>query len=292
VGEWICFSAIATPQAQVSVQLGDKILPLLPQTHTTKLPSNAAVLTNLNQANSEDKTGYYRGCQQFKQEANLGKPIFTAQLNNRSISQQGQGEINIISDQNLPVIEIIAVQGVARTGPGSDYSRLTPLPQGTKARVTGKEGDWLRLDYGGWILEREKQQWGYSLRYQGTNLILTLRHPPEKSDNLQGKVILLDPGHGGKETGAVGPTGYTEKEINLLMSKLIKQELEKLGATVYLTRETDIYLSLPARVEMINNLQPTLAISVHYNALPDDGDALNTHLKNLNGLPILRHKNN
>jgi len=155
VGEWICFSAIATPQAQVSVQLGDKILPLLPQTHTTKLPSNAAVLTNLNQANSEDKTGYYRGCQQFKQEANLGKPIFTAQLNNRSISQQGQGEINIISDQNLPVIEIIAVQGVARTGPGSDYSRLTPLPQGTKARVTGKEGDWLRLDYGGWILERE-----------------------------------------------------------------------------------------------------------------------------------------
>ncbi|MFM7351981.1 MAG: N-acetylmuramoyl-L-alanine amidase, partial [Microcystis aeruginosa] len=301
VGEWICFSAIATPQAQVSVQLGDKILPLLPQIQTTKLPSNAAVLTNLNQANSEDKTGYYRGCQQFQQEANLGKPIFTAQLNNRSISQQSQGEINIISDQNLPVIEIIAAQGVARTGPGSDYSRLTPLPQGTKARVTGKEGDWLRLDYGGWILEREtrlivnevldnanirglssrsvnqateiifplshpvpiavaqeddkfiltlyntiaqtdtiflvdnplvrrldwrqinpttieytfnlnqKQQWGYSLRYQGTNLILTLRHSPEKSDNLQGKVILLDPGHGGKETGAVGPTGYTEK---------------------------------------------------------------------------------
>ncbi len=63
---------------------------------------------------------------------NLGKPIFTAQLNNRSITQQGQGEINIISDQNLPVIEIIVPEGVARTGPGSDYSRLTPLPQGTK----------------------------------------------------------------------------------------------------------------------------------------------------------------
>jgi N-acetylmuramoyl-L-alanine amidase len=60
------------------------------------------------------------------------------------------------------------------------------------------------------------------------------------------------------------------------MSKLIKRELEKLGATVYLTRETDIELSLPARVEMINNLQPTLALSVHYNALPDDGDALNS----------------
>jgi N-acetylmuramoyl-L-alanine amidase len=366
VGEWICFSAIATPSAQVSVQLGDKILPLLPQSQQAKLPSNAAVLTNLNQADARDKTGYYRGCQQFKQVANLGKPIFKAELNNRLITQQGQGEINIISDQNLPVIEIIVPEGVARTGPGSDYSRLTPLPQGTKARITGKEGDWLRLDYGGWILEREtrlianevldnanirgvssrtinqateiifplsypvpiavgqeddkfiltlyntvaqtdtiflvdnplvrrldwrqinpttieytfhlnqKQQWGYTLRYQGTNLILTLAHPPQKSSNLQGKVILLDPGHGGKETGAVGPTGYTEKEINLVMSKLIKQELEKLGATVYLTRETDIDLSLPARVEMINKLQPTIALSVHYNALPDDGDAINT----------------
>lgn len=87
---------------------------------------------------------------------------------------------------------------------------------------------------------------------------------------------MLDPGHGGKETGAVGPTGYTEKEINLVISKLIKQELEQLGATVYLTRETDIDLSLPARVEMINNLKPTLSLSIHYNALPDDGDALNT----------------
>jgi N-acetylmuramoyl-L-alanine amidase len=366
VGEWICFSAIATPQAQVSVQLGEKILPLLPQSRTAKLPSNSAVLTNLNQANFKNKTGYYQGCQQFNQVANLGKPLFKAELNNRSITQQSQGEIKIISDQNLPVIEVIVSEGVARTGPSSDYSRLTPLPQGTKARITGQEGDWLRLDYGGWILDKEtrlidnevldmanirgissstinqateiifplsypvpiavrqeddkfiltlyntiaqtdtiflvnnplvrrldwrqvtpntveytfnlkdKKQWGYTLRYQGTNLILTLRNPPSKTLNLQGKVILLDPGHGGKETGAVGPTGYPEKDINLVISQLLKQELEKLGAKVYLTRETDQDLSLPARVEMINNLQPTLALSIHYNALPDDGDAVNT----------------
>lgn len=45
--------------------------------------------------------------------------------------------------------------GITRTGAGSDYSRLTPLPKGTQGNVTGKEGDWLRLDYGAWINKNE-----------------------------------------------------------------------------------------------------------------------------------------
>lgn len=76
--------------------------------------------------------------------------------------------------------------------------------------------------------------------------------------------------------GARGPTGYPEKEINLLMSKLIATELKRLGATVYLTRESDIDLSLQERVEIIDKTKPDLALSIHYNALPDSGDALNT----------------
>ena len=56
----------------------------------------------------------------------------------------------------------------------------------------------------------------------------------------------------------------------------IAAELEKLGATVYLTRETDTDVSLEERVDIINNTKPDLAISIHYNALPDSGDALNT----------------
>jgi N-acetylmuramoyl-L-alanine amidase len=48
------------------------------------------------------------------------------------------------------VAEVIAeLQGVARTGPGTNYARLTPLPKGTKAAINGSAGDWLRLDYGG-----------------------------------------------------------------------------------------------------------------------------------------------
>jgi N-acetylmuramoyl-L-alanine amidase len=366
VGEWICFTAIATPNAQVSVELGNETIALLPQSSRSEVPANSAVLTGLNQAKETKVSGFYRGCQRFNQGTNLGIPIFTATLANRSVSQKGTGEINIISDENLPTIEVIVPDGVARSGPSSDHSRLTHLPQGTKASVTGQEGDWLRLDYGGWILAKETRfienevldtaniggissrsgkdateilfplsrpvpiavrqqdnqfiltlyttiaktdtifigenplvrrmdwrqinpttveytfflqsdrQWGYDLRYEGSNLVLTLRYPPTKGKDLQGTTILLDPGHGGKETGAVGPTGYTEKEVNLVVSKLIKQELERLGATVYLTRETDTELSLPARQETIEKLNPTLALSIHYNALPDAGDAMNT----------------
>jgi N-acetylmuramoyl-L-alanine amidase len=126
----------------------------------------------------------------------------------------------------------------------------------------------------------DKRQWGYDLNYRGSNLILTLRHGPKISDStaqpLQGISILLDPGHGGKESGALGHTGYPEKAVNLVVSKLLREELIDRGATVYLTRDKDVDLSLPARVEKINEIKPTLALSVHYNALPDGGDAMNT----------------
>jgi N-acetylmuramoyl-L-alanine amidase len=122
------------------------------------------------------------------------------------------------------------------------------------------------------------QQWGYKLRYDGTSLVLTLRHPPKRGQDapLKGIKILLDPGHGGKELGSKGPTGYPEKDINLLISKLVREQLVAKGATVYMTREDDRDVGLGDRVTMIDTLEPNLALSIHYNALPDGGDAINT----------------
>jgi N-acetylmuramoyl-L-alanine amidase len=319
------------------------------------------------------------------------------------------------------VAEVISNAGVARTGPSTDYSRLTPLPKGTRATITGREGQWVRLDYGAWIKAAEvkiiegavpplslirsirarkvegatevifplqvpvpvsvqqgdrtftltlynttaqtdtirldddpvisrldwqqvapgqlqytfnlksQQQWGYDLRYEGTSLVLSLRHPPAmtkqitnfnrslpetasidiaslqpaesmsqlRNDNmvsgtviygnnkvsgtvypsmpLSGIKILLDPGHGGPEdSGSVGPTGYPEKAVALVVSKLVRDQLVARGATVYMTREEDKDVGLQERVDMIEKMQPAIAISLHYNALPDDGDAINT----------------
>lgn len=126
---------------------------------------------------------------------------------------------------------------------------------------------------------KSPQQWGYDLRYEGSSLILTLRYPPTLTtdqNSLQGAVILLDPGHGGTEPGAIGPNGYPEKAINLLISQKLAQLLQQRGATVYLTRDRDVTVSLPERVNQINTIKPHIALSIHYNSLPDGGDPIKT----------------
>jgi N-acetylmuramoyl-L-alanine amidase len=123
---------------------------------------------------------------------------------------------------------------------------------------------------------KSRQQWGYKYRYDGNNLVLSLRHPPQisKQSNkpLTGVKILLDPGHGGADSGAVGQNGYTEKEANLFAAKLLANELFAKGATVYLTRETDKAVSLDERRGIVEKLEPTIALSVHYNSLPQGAD--------------------
>ena len=64
--------------------------------------------------------------------------------------------------------------------------------------------------------------------------------------------------------------------MTLIVSKLLRDQLEARGATVVMTREGDDDLYPADRVAMIDAVEPTLALSIHYNALPDAGDALGT----------------
>ena len=394
--EEICFTAIAPPRATVTVQISNQKISLLPQLQNIQLPANSAALTGQNQPQVENMpvpNGQYQGCTAFSKASVLGQPLFQLALNGKTTTQTAPGKIQVLSPVQLQAIEVTADAGVARSGPSTDYSRLTPLPKGTQARVTGREGGWLRLDYGGWINSKEtrvlpgtlpprslirsirarqtadatevvfplqipvpisvqqsdrtftltlynttaqtdiihldddslisrldwqqiapgqvqytfnlkpQQQWGYKLRYDGTSLVLTLRHPPvaptiqnlkskitpvastggtparhwlQNSQSLSGIKILLDPGHGGPDSGTQGPTSYSEKTVTLIMAKLVRDQLASRGATVYMTREEDKDVSLQDRVAMINNLEPTIAVSLHYNSLPDDGDAEHT----------------
>jgi N-acetylmuramoyl-L-alanine amidase len=424
--ELLCFTAIASPKATVSVTLAKQTMPLLLRPQPIELPDNAAVLTQQNQPTTVNGrvAGRFEGCAHTVLLGDLGKPEFQLTQDGQTIKQSGFGNINILSPTRLETAAVTVESGTARTGPGTDYSRLTPLPKGTQALVTGYEGDWVRLDYGAWLKRSEvqilptgapptslirsikarqvgdwtevvfplqvpvpisiqqgdrtftltlynttaqtdiirldddplierldwqqvapgqiqytfnlktTQQWGYKLRYEGTTLVLSLKHPPsgrsegrgvrgeepevrsQKSEGekasiannqqpttnnqqpttnnqqpttnnqqpttatptpLSGIKILLDPGHGGAEDlGSRGPTGYPEKTVALLMAKLVRDRLQQRGATVFLTRETDADVPLQDRVAMIDKLQPALALSLHYNALPDDGDAIKT----------------
>ena len=81
-----------------------------------------------------------------------------------------------------------------------------------------------------------------------------------------GKVVVLDPGHGGHETGALGPTGLEEKDFNLSVAHIAAQWLSGRGAQVWLTREKDEYVDLYARTAKANSLGASVFVSIHANA--------------------------
>ncbi|HWP85993.1 MAG TPA: N-acetylmuramoyl-L-alanine amidase [Terriglobia bacterium] len=79
--------------------------------------------------------------------------------------------------------------------------------------------------------------------------------------------ILIDPGHGGHDTGTIGPSGYTEKELVLdIAQRLGKLIEEQLGSEVIYTREDDRFVSLEDRAQMANQRQADLFISIHANS--------------------------
>ncbi|MBI4442008.1 MAG: N-acetylmuramoyl-L-alanine amidase [Acidobacteria bacterium] len=79
--------------------------------------------------------------------------------------------------------------------------------------------------------------------------------------------IVIDPGHGGHDTGTIGPTGLHEKELVLDLARRLRQIIaEQLGSEVVLTREEDTFVPLEARTALANERQADLFLSIHANA--------------------------
>lgn len=114
------------------------------------------------------------------------------------------------------------------------------------------------------IYLKDKYSWGYSVDYVGNSLDITIRHTPEPT--LKGMVIGVDAGHGGSATGAVSTSGLREKDFNLAMTYMLKEELEKKGARVVLSRSEDVDVSMQERVDIFKKANVNLVISVHCNA--------------------------
>jgi N-acetylmuramoyl-L-alanine amidase len=118
------------------------------------------------------------------------------------------------------------------------------------------------------------RQWGYKADYNGTELRLHVRKPPEfvPQGRLDGITICLDPGHGGRERGAIGPSGVAEADVNLAIALKLQSLLAACGARVIMTRTTDQDISLFDRVKFAEANDANLLLSVHNNSLPDGRD--------------------
>ena len=82
------------------------------------------------------------------------------------------------------------------------------------------------------------------------------------------RVIVIDAGHGGKDPGGIGAYRIKEKSIVLPMAKYLKYELTKRGYKVYLTRDTDKFITLQNRTKFANRKKADLFISLHCNIAP------------------------
>lgn len=86
---------------------------------------------------------------------------------------------------------------------------------------------------------------------------------------ISGAHVVLDPGHGGDEPGAVGPSGLREKDVNLAVALEAQRQLQALGARVVLTRTGDQRITLASRAAIATSLRAGVLISIHHNADPD-----------------------
>lgn len=83
------------------------------------------------------------------------------------------------------------------------------------------------------------------------------------------KRVVIDPGHGGKDTGAIGPKGLYEKDVVLHVAKVLGEILrERYEIEVILTRNKDIFIPLEERTAIANSKKADLFISIHANASP------------------------
>jgi N-acetylmuramoyl-L-alanine amidase len=106
---------------------------------------------------------------------------------------------------------------------------------------------------------------------------------PKKPTISKIRRIVVDPGHGGHDPGAVGPSGIQEKDVVLAIGLKLRDLLkEELGVDVVMTRSTDVFIPLEERTAIANKVGADLFLSVHANAAPNRSAAgIETYYLNL-----------
>lgn len=139
-------------------------------------------------------------------------------------------------------------------------------------------------------LSNPEKLWGYNVSYKDTNTILSFNYKPALGSGSQpfnGLTVLLDPGHGGTDGGALGLAGITgpvERDVNFAHAIAAQELLESMGANVILTRTGDVYYSLDDRLADSERLKADMFISLHHNSIGENKDA-----NKINGVEVYYH---
>lgn len=167
------------------------------------------------------------------------------------------------------VVTILADGVNIRSGPGQNYIVVDSASTGNTFPVVQSEGEWHQIK-----LENGQKAWVASwltddnLSQQATEANTNVSSPIQSNGTLAGRHIVLDPGHGGHDPGAIGIQGTYEKNLTLSIAKNVVRSLNQAGATVTLTRDGDFFVPLERRAQISNNYRTDAFLSLHFNAFP------------------------
>lgn len=143
-----------------------------------------------------------------------------------------------------------------RSEPASDSSIETLLDKGTSCSILEEASDQ-------WYFVSCNDIEGYMLQAHVTST------PVLENENMRGKTIVIDAGHGGRDVGSIGINGSYEKDLTLKTAVALEEALTSLGAIVHMTREDDTYALLESRVTLTNTVHADAFLSIHYNSFPE-----------------------
>jgi N-acetylmuramoyl-L-alanine amidase len=169
-----------------------------------------------------------------------------------------------------------------RKNPNTLSTILTRANRGDSFEAIGFENDWyvIKLQNGqtgyvaGWVVTENEPQAANEKPFTSGDEILYQQQGLEQY--LQGKKIVIDPGHGGKDHGTTGVQGTLEKNITMETATRLFNKLKAAGADVTLTRVYDEYISLPARASISNHLNADAFISIHYDSFSEGTEGATT----------------
>jgi len=167
-------------------------------------------------------------------------------------SQSNDGTIVIVDDATN-----------IRSAPSTDSKVILRADEGEEFSIVAVEDNWYKIKLhdgsegfvAGWIVATKGS--ATSIKRAGAEQYLS------------NKVIVIDPGHGGRDVGAIGAQGTFEKDVTLRTSLLLQDKLKAAGATVYMTRMSDTSVPLHSRPQMANYHGADAFLSLHYDSIDD-----------------------
>lgn len=200
-------------------------------------------------------------------------------VENKTLASETVSETITVTANNVRV----------RSGPGTNHTIIGSTGSGDTYNTTETAGDWhkISLDNGstGWIaawLTDAATSTEEVTAPTSSESNDTADGAKNSSGSLEGYTIVLDPGHGGKDPGAIGLNGIYEKNLTMSTTDKVETHLLDAGANVTVTRTGDYFIPLDSRTQISHENNADAFISLHYDAFP---------ILSVNGVTTYFHSN-